>query len=119
MPGLTAANSCQRWPSPKLICANFHNESPYLTMTLRGPSAFEIDGADGTGNVVGASAPGQDATNPISGVETSSAFAKTGAIGASSTVGASMFGFETANFAFTANAFEVELVWAEGPRLGV
>src|SRR6202049_3233395 len=78
MPGLMAANSCQRWPSPKFICASFHNESPYFTMMLRGPAAFEIVGAAGC--VASAPAPGQDATNPISGVETSSAFANTGAI---------------------------------------
>src|ERR1700675_1221914 len=49
MPGLMAASSCQRWPSPKLIFASFHNESPYLTMMLRGPTAFEMAGAAGAG----------------------------------------------------------------------
>src|ERR1700686_1463466 len=83
MPGLMTANSCQRWPSPKFICASFHNESPYFTMTLRGPAAFENVGAAGDGWVVGVTTLGQDATNPISGVGITSAFAKTGAIGAS------------------------------------
>src|SRR6202040_2341153 len=76
MAGLMAASSCQRWPSPKFICASFHNESPYFTIMLRGPAALEIDGAADAGGVVGA-------TNPSSGNETTSAFANTGAMGAS------------------------------------
>src|ERR1700730_6916960 len=87
MPGLMAANSCQRWPSPRLICASFHNESPYFTMMLRGPDAFEMAAAVGEGWIVEATAFGQDAANPISGVEINSAFASTGAIGASCDVG--------------------------------
>src|ERR1700719_3947244 len=89
MPGLMAASSCQRWPSPRFICASFHKESPYFTMMLRGPAAFEI-------------ALGRKATNPISGVENGSTFANTGGIGAWCIVGTSMFGFETANFGFAA-----------------
>src|ERR1700719_453577 len=121
MPGLMAASSCQRWPSPKFICASFHNESPYFTMTLRGPAAFEIAGAAGAGCVVGATPRGQYATSPSSGVEISSAFANSGAIGASCTAGTSVFGFETANLEFTAIAREVEEVESirvAGVRLG-
>src|ERR1700693_4099977 len=49
MPGLIAASSCQRWPSPKFICASFHNESPNFTIMLRGPDALENVGAVGAG----------------------------------------------------------------------
>src|ERR1700688_1509753 len=112
MPGLMAANSCQRWPSPKFICASFHNESPYFTMMLRGPAAREIDGAADAGCVVGA-------TNPSSGNETTSAFANTGATGASCAAGASMFGFETANFDLAAIVRGLEVVGAACVRLGV
>src|SRR6202051_3264133 len=90
MPGLMAASSCQRWPSPKFICASIHNESPYFTMTLRGPAALENAGAVGAGCVVG-----RNAAKPTSGIELSSACANTGAIGASCAAGTSMFGFET------------------------
>src|SRR3984893_4187337 len=114
MLGLMAASSCQRWPSPRFICANFHNESPYFTMTLRGPAAFEKAGAVGAGCIVG-----RKAANPRSGVGIDSAFANTGAIGASYTAGTSMFGFETANFVFPANAPKVENVCAAGLGLGV
>src|ERR1700720_4613740 len=85
MPGLMAASSCQRWPSPKFICASFHNESPYFTMTLRGPAAFEIAGAASVDCVVGA-------TNPNSGIETTSGFANTGATGFSCATDAGTFG---------------------------
>src|ERR1700675_1033971 len=59
MLGLMAASSCQRWPSPKLICASFHNESPYFTMMLRGTAALEIVG--GAGWVAGRPASARDA----------------------------------------------------------
>src|ERR1700730_5095613 len=114
MLGLMAASSCQRWPSPRFICANFHNESPYFTMTLRGPAAFEKAGAVGAGCIVG-----RKAANPRSGVGIDSAFANTGAIGASYAAGTRMFGFETANFAFAATDLEVENRGVLGTCLGV
>ena len=83
-------------------------------MTLRGPAAFEKAGAAGAGCVVG-----RKAANPRSGVGIDSAFANTGAIGASYAAGTSMFGFETPNFVFVANAPEVENVCVAGLSLGV
>src|ERR1700693_1553288 len=101
MPGLMAANSCQRWPSPKFICASFHNESPYFTIMLRDPAAFEIAGAASVDCVEGA-------TNPNSGNETTSGFANTGATGISCAIDAGMSGFETANMVFAAIVREME-----------
>src|ERR1700692_236499 len=112
MPGLMAASSCQRWPSPKFICASFHNESPYFTMMLRGPAAFEIAGATSVGCVGGA-------TNPGAGNETTSGLANTGATGISRTTDAGMFGFETANMVFAAIVREMETASAAVARLGV
>ena len=70
---------------------------------LRGADAFEIAGATSVGCVAGA-------TNPGSGNETTSGFAKTGATGISCATDAGMFGFETANMVFAAIVRELETV---------